>query len=611
MVTHRIRHLPVVDRYQRVVGMISSRDVLAHQVAEAKAMGAAAEQVAMLSTELKTLDFDEVVGVVTRHVPRVFGAECSVIFFPGKRARTDKPLLVSRNRCPRTDRSLSMRRDVQDARRCGGVATGPVRSACRKVVGKCNRVVLPLEMRGPGEGGGPSSRRSRGFLCMCGLDDSAVEMREILLYKASLVREIIGSNLTSAARYQGARNDSLTDTLTSVGSRRLFDERFENEVDRSKRYRRKFSVAMLDIDHFKSINDGMGHSQGDEALCMFAQCLQGQRRSSDVLARYGGDEFVMLMPETGRKGAVRFLERIRKRIEALRMPNGANVTVSCGVVEYAPGSKTPTNELIRRADMAMYEAKRAGRNRVKTWQDVSGDSETGRRIDNSKIEELQSRVAEISMKSKEMFIQSLWGLIQAIEARDKYTRSHSENVMRYAVAIAETMGIEAAEVNVIRRAAMIHDVGKIGVPDSILGKPTRLTAGERRIMEHHPVIGVQILDQMQSLERELPLVRHHHERWNGTGYPDRLAGERIPLGARVLAAADSFDAITSDRVYRKSESVERATSILKEGAGNQFDPHVVTVMLAWIDKTSRRIKGKAVVTPRDLLGSQDWRVMAA
>jgi HD-GYP domain-containing protein (c-di-GMP phosphodiesterase class II) len=175
--------------------------------------------------------------------------------------------------------------------------------------------------------------------------------------------------------------------------------------------------------------------------------------------------------------------------------------------------------------------------------------------------------------------------------------------MRYAVGVAETMGLRTGEIDVIRRAAMVHDIGKIGVPDNILRKPGPLTEDERLVMQQHPLIGAGILDQMRFLERELPIVRHHHERWDGRGYPDRLAETTIPLGARVLAVADCFDAITSDRVYRRSRCVPEALQTLADEAGAQFDPAVVEAMLRWVEAIIAGLPAGREPTPGDLLGA--------
>ena len=323
-----------------------------------------------------------------------------------------------------------------------------------------------------------------------------------------------------------------------------------------------------------------------------------------MLARYGGDEFILLMPETDLEAALGVLERIRVRTQSAPMPEGLPMTVSCGVAQFTAGSKLSANELVRCADLALYEAKQAGRNCVVTWGRIAHKFRDKHALEGRKIAKLQSRVADMSHRSKEMFVQSIWGLVQALEARDKYTRSHSENVMHYAVGIAETTGAGPADIAIIRRAAMIHDVGKIGVPDSVLLKPAKLTPEERSVMQQHPLIAVRILDQMRFLERELPIVRHHHEWWDGRGYPDGISGKDIPPGARVLAVADAFDAITSDRVYRSARSVPEALQELQRSAGSQFAPEIAEAMCRWVERVARKLNKPGDLTAQDLLDFQ-------
>ncbi len=594
MMCRRIRHLPVVDETGRIVGIISSRDVMAHQVKADRAMRDAAEQVAMLSTCLKSLDLDEVVELVTSEVPKIFGAERSVLFFgdPEKSG----PLLVHRRGCPLPDDGL---RDVD----CGGDAVKYDDAPCRccQLGAASPRVLVPLEIHGLKRNCPDSVETAEGFLCMCGLSEELTELADLVWYKASLIREVLNANLTNASLYQQARRDSMTDSLTEVGSRRLFEKKLEGEFTRSQRYKRPFCVAMADLDDFKSINDGCGHIVGDEVLCRFARCVEQEKREADVVARYGGDEFVLLLPETTLEGAVSLLERLRLRTQKLSMPNGLTVRVSCGVAQYEPDGDLSVEALVRCADLALYEAKRTGRNRVKAWDGQGMGREVSEEVDEQKIDELRSRLTDMSVRSKEVLVQSVWALVQALEARDTYTRNHSDNVMHYSVAIAEHMGMDDETVNVIRRAAMIHDIGKIGVPDDILGKPGKLTAEERRIMEQHPMIGVRILDQMRLLERELPIIRHHHERWDGKGYPDGLHGTAIPQGARILAVADTFDAITSERVYRTARTVQEALAILSEESGRQFEPQAVEAMLEWVDARRRALPAQDALTPEHLL----------
>lgn len=199
-------------------------------------------------------------------------------------------------------------------------------------------------------------------------------------------------------------------------------------------------------------------------------------------------------------------------------------------------------------------------------------------------------------------MQSIFGLVQALEAKDAFAKKHSENVMHYAVGIAQTIDVGPKQIEVIRRAAMIHDIGKIGVPDTIITKPGQLTLHEREIMEQHPLIAVRILDKMSFLEREIAIVRHHHEKWNGKGYPDGLSKNLIPLGARILAVADTFDALTSNRSYHNCRTIAEALKILNDSCEFDFDPEVVKAMISWAQEVGYQLdKELEQLTPDDLL----------
>jgi putative nucleotidyltransferase with HDIG domain len=219
-----------------------------------------------------------------------------------------------------------------------------------------------------------------------------------------------------------------------------------------------------------------------------------------------------------------------------------------------------------------------------------------------RIKRLQRRIIGLSEMAEKMFMESIWGLVQALEAKDNYARKHSENVMHYAVAIAQTMELGPKHTDLIRRSAMIHDIGKIGVPDAILFKPDTLTPHERRIIEQHPLIAVRILEPMSFLEREVAIVRHHHEKWNGQGYPDGLARGAIPLGARIIAVADTFDALTCSRSYQASRPIPEALRILRDSADYDLDPAAVEALLTWTANLVKKLsKAAEELTVEDLL----------
>jgi len=393
-----------------------------------------------------------------------------------------------------------------------------------------------------------------------------------------------------------------TDELTGLWNRRYFLDVLSRECRRTARTGGDLALAMIDIDHFKAVNDTYGHAFGDRVLQSVAGHLGREARVTDIAARYGGEEFMVLMPDTDASRAATAGDRLRRRIAEAPLPEGlraARVTVSVGVASL-DGAVDPTG-LLRHVDEALYAAKQAGRNCTRTWTEISRDQDQEVVTQTEEVTDLQRRMAALGFQAKDAFVQSVRGLVQALEARDPYTRHHSENVTRYAVAIAEQMGLDPEAVSVIRRAARVHDIGKIGVPDDLLRKQGELDERQRRAMRNHVLIGVHILEQLRFLERELPLVRHHHERWDGKGYPDGISGHAIPRGARILAVADAFDALTSERPYSRAVDVAEALRVIIEEAGTQFDPEVVDALIACIRRTARETGKAADLTPQDVL----------
>ncbi len=630
---HQIRHLPVTAA-GRTVGMISSRDIIAHQVRTSRAKQMAAEQIAMLSTSLKNLDFDDVVAMILREVPRIFSASRSLACFStpiqdhDKKSRAPSPsaraggrlknrkdpagkmtTLVKSHHCLCPEAKLPARVDVRRAARSGQVFLSKPPPACRRCKAGQSMILIPLNVAMFTDD--KKRAASAGYLCMCGFPARNFSI-EVMNYKATLAREVLSYNLSHARIWQDTKSLLVTDTLTGAGTRKVLESALQSETIRATRYHRPYCLAMLDIDRFKSINDTLGHQVGDRVLVDVARCIQGEKRTGDVLIRYGGDEFVLLLPETNAAGAVHAMERLRLKVKALSVAKDLAVSFSCGLAQFVPSHDMTPNELVRRADMALFRAKKLGRDRIETWENVSVSGVTGPlKVQAPQLQDLHDQVAVLSARSRDFFLQSVRGLVEALEARDAFTKSHTDNVMRYAVATAKVMGLSELEVETVRVAAMVHDIGKLGIPDSILLKPGKLTPEERHVMEEHPLIAVRILDSMRFLERELPAVRGHHERWDGGGYPDHLAATRIPLEARIIAAADAFDAMTSMRAYHQSRTVAQAQTVLRECSGTQFDPDVVAAFTNWIDRMKCKLKTPDAVTPLDLLETKDAANFAA
>lgn len=601
MAANHIRHLPVIDNGM-VVGILSARDLMGQQLLEDRA---AAEEVAMLANCLKSIELNEAADTVTEEVPQLFHATRCLLCLWNMQSDScgineNPPVVTSNTACLCNKEHLMCPAESSESIMENEFYCDHIPDDCQNAGVQKPRMVIPLTISGFKE---DSKEQLSGYLCMCGLTNSSIANRELTCYKAKLTREILTSHLTNANLYHQARITSQTDALTGIGSRRLLEDELEAECARSKRYKRPFSVAILDLDNFKTINDVLGHGTGDEALRKLAECMTSQKRIPDILTRYGGDEFVMLMPETEANDALKFMERIRSKVQQIQVQENILMTISCGIAQNMPDFSDSSSNIIRRADLALYEAKSAGRNCVMLWNERMSKVLKAGDIEFEKIKKLKRRVAGLSEQAEKMFMQSIWSLVKALEAKDPYAKKHSESVMHYAVGIAKMMKMPHRDLDVIRRAAMIHDIGKIGVPDSILSKPSDLTPHERKIIEQHPLIGVRILDKMSFLKHEVAIVRSHHEKWNGEGYPDGLSNTKIPIGARIMAVADTFDALISDRAYHHSRPIEEAVGIIIDSSGYDFDPEAVEALVVWIRNVQKQHKSVDQLTPEDLFAS--------
>jgi diguanylate cyclase (GGDEF)-like protein/putative nucleotidyltransferase with HDIG domain len=367
----------------------------------------------------------------------------------------------------------------------------------------------------------------------------------------------------STHRAMQALRLALTDPLTGLGNHRHFHERLQRELLAAQDRRTPLSLCLLDVDDFKRVNDRFGHPTGDQVLAEIAARL----RHGGEAFRLGGDEFALLLTrydeDAAREAAAAIVERIRAR----PVVDGVYVTISAGVASLAPDA-LERDELIRLADSALYAAKEHGKDQVRTDGDNLIDLADLRGLAGSGERAARYRAAV--------------RLAEAVDSRDAYGGAHSQRVADLAARVAARLGGDVEQVELARLAGSLHDLGKLAIPEEILRKPTPLTAPERRILERHPQTGFRMLASL-GVDRVAATVLHHHERWDGRGYPDGLAGEQIPLAARVLFVADAFDAMTSERVYDGRLSTVDALAELRRAAGTQFDPRVVEALIDELD----------------------------
>jgi diguanylate cyclase (GGDEF)-like protein/putative nucleotidyltransferase with HDIG domain len=412
--------------------------------------------------------------------------------------------------------------------------------------------------------------------------------------------------LHNARAYQSALDQAITDGLTGLKTHRYFREALDAEYRRSIRTGRPFSVIMMDLDGFKRVNDRGGHLEGDKVLAAVAALLDARSRQSNVVARYGGDEFALLMPETNTEQAETAAERLRAALEADHFLRAHEVTASFGIATF-PDHGPTQEEILMVADSGMYLAKHCNGNclKVASLSPKPGDLEGDQRLLEAywgvAVKRMFSTAPDTLSHYRHRFEQMkpLWDMItalaHAIEAKDPNTQGHSNVVSRLAAQIAMQAGLSEAEIEDIRLAGIVHDVGKLHVPESVLFKPTLLTAEEREIMKSHAAWGAKIVEPLRVIAIER-IVRHHHEAFDGQGYPDCLRGEQIPLGARIMTVADAFAAMVSARPYRKARTAEEALAELRRCRGTQFDPFVVDAFLRSIQSLSGQQRSDSIVS---------------
>ena len=424
------------------------------------------------------------------------------------------------------------------------------------------------------------------------------------------VADQIAVGVTNARLYARVQRQATTDGLTGLLNHRTGQEKLAEQLRLAERYQRSLAIMMIDVDHFKSINDNYGHPAGDAVLKAVARRIEKDCRDVDLPIRYGGEEFLLILPEVNMEGAMVVAERIRKNLsEEEVLFEGLDVikvTASLGIAAF-PENARSQQQLLDLADRALYLAKRMGRNQIRTVKDLNFENE---QTNEPVVIVIPSETAEVAENIKEKpemvlpppvsenklevsgseekeellpeVVEMVKALATALYSKSEYNKMHHLETARLSEVLARVMGLPQKQIEQIRVAGLLHDVGTLSIPPDLMNKSGEYTAEEREMINQHSVLGAELLRPIRALKEICDILENHHERWDGTGHPRGLKGEEIPLAARIVSIVDSYHALISDRPYRPALKEEEAITTLKAGAGKQWDPFLVDIFISVI-----------------------------
>lgn len=431
---------------------------------------------------------------------------------------------------------------------------------------------------------------------------SRLEATDAELDFLKLFAQQIELAITIADLFQMVKEQAVTDALTTLYNRRYFEEAIETEFIRANRQKQPFSVIGIDLDHLKQINDKYGHVYGDLAIKQISSVLKQNARSIDVPARMGGEEFNVLLPGIDSKGAMIAAERIRKAIEATPIETVGTITASLGVATFLEHANN-VEELLELTDQAMYHSKRNGRNQVTlatpiseiSWQEVALNAfndilATGRVNISDDLKQNLRHKLQMAIEQNTNPKDTLYSVADALVTtyNPQHTLGSSKSKVIMATTLARRFELEKDDADKLRVAMLLYDVGNLMLPQEILQKDGPLTDEERNYIQNHPRIAEDILEPIEGIKDIIPIIEKHHENWDGSGYPNKLAGNDIPLSSQIILIIDAYFALTEPRIYRKALSPYEALDVIKEGANKKWNSTLVNEFTKLIEIELRK-----------------------